>query len=61
MDTRDVANHLTNIIRETCPGIQYDYSLSFLEYTLTRELDMIALEFIANDNTQGELLETTLL
>lgn len=57
MDTRDIANHLTNIIRETCPGIQHDYSLSYIEYMLTRELDVIVEEFVANDNLQSTLLE----
>lgn len=56
MDTRDVANHLTNVIRETCPGIQHDYSLSYLEYTLTRELDTIIEEVgVSNDNGQKDL------
>ena len=57
MDTRDVANHLTNVIRETCPGIQHDYSLSYIEYMLTRELDIIAQEFVSNDNLQSTGLE----
>ncbi len=57
MDTRDVANHLTNVIRETCPGIQHDYSLSYLEYTLTRELDIIAEECVLSDNGQVDLFK----
>lgn len=59
MDTRDVANHLTNVIRETCPGIQHDYSLSYIEYTLTRELDSIIEEVgVSNDNGQKDLFAT---
>lgn len=55
MDTKDVANHLTNALRENCPGLQRHYSLSYIEYMLTRELDVIAEEFAANDNEQGIL------
>jgi len=57
MDTRDVANYLTNVIREACPGIQHDYSLSYIEYMLTRELDVIIEEFVVNDNLQSTILE----
>ena len=57
MDTRDVANYLTNAIREACPGIQHDYSLSYIEYMLTRELDVIVEEFVSNDNLQSTFLE----
>ena len=41
MDTYEVANHLTNVLREICPGIQYDYPLCFIEYTLGQELEKI--------------------
>ena len=52
MDTHDVANHLTNVLREVCPGIQHDYPLVFIEYTLCRELEAIIEEAgnNANDN-----------
>lgn len=61
MDTRDVANHLTNVIRETCPGIQHDYSLSYIEYRLTRELDTIIEEVgVSNYNGQKDLFSDKL-
>ena len=52
MDTQDVANHLTNVLREVCPRIQHDYPLVFIEYTLCRELEIIIEEARrgANDN-----------
>jgi len=57
MDTVDVANHLTKVLKEICPGIQHDYPLSFIEYTFSRELDLIVDEVVANDNRQGSLFE----
>ena len=58
MDTQDVANHLTNVLREICPGIQHDYPLAFIEYTIGRELDKIIDEAEAsNDNRQASLFE----
>lgn len=58
MDTQDVANHLTNVIKEICPGIQHDYPLSFIEYTIGKELELIIDEVsaVANDNRQRELI-----
>jgi len=54
VDTQDVANHLTNVIKEICPGIQHDYPLSFIEYTIGKELELIIDEVsaVANDNMQ---------
>ncbi len=55
MDTQDVANHLTNVLKDVCPGIEHDYPLVFIEYTLCKELDLIigqARESV-NDNQEG--------
>lgn len=54
MDTQDVANHLTNVIKDICPGIQHDYPLSFIEYTIGKELELIIDEIstAVNDNMQ---------
>jgi len=54
VDTQDVANHLTNVIKDICPGIQHDYPLSFIEYTIGKELELIIDEIstAVNDNMQ---------
>ena len=57
MDTQDVANHLTNVLKDVCPGIEHDYPLVFIEYTLCKELDLIIGQArdSVNDN-QAEIL-----
>lgn len=57
MNSKEVAQHLTLKIREICPGIQHDYSMSFVEYMLCRELDALTQDYGANDNNQPTLFQ----
>jgi len=58
MDTQEVAQQLTQKIKEIYPGIHRDYSMSFVEYMLCRELDALTQDHGANDNNQPTLFKS---
>ncbi|MGH1403775.1 MAG: hypothetical protein ACRBDL_05985 [Alphaproteobacteria bacterium] len=55
MDIQDVASHLTNVLKDACPGLKYDYPLVFIEYTICKELDYLVEQTLGNvDDMQLE-------
>lgn len=55
MDTRDVAQSLTCTLKKVCPGIELDYSMSLVEYTLHCELVNMMEQSNGKDENQSEL------